>query len=146
MCFVCGVQNPVGLLQTFYEDHESDPKQVCAEVMIPDRFQGYPGVAHGGVLAAILDELAGRAVLIDGGLTNGVTYWYKLEDVAFDGTRTMHGPISAMPQAEEPAEVKALPKEFGLSIPKRIKGKEQGWHHRERYRPGLQRQDSQMWN
>ena len=67
MCFVCGVQNPVGLLQTFYEDHESEPKQVYAEVMIPDRFQGYPGVAHGGVLAAILDELAGRAVLIDGG-------------------------------------------------------------------------------
>ena len=67
MCFVCGVQNPVGLLQAFYEDHESDPKQVCAEVVIPDHFQGYPGVAHGGVLAAILDELAGRAVLIDGG-------------------------------------------------------------------------------
>ena len=48
-------------------------------------------------------------------LTNGVTYWYKLEDVAFDGTRTMHGPIAVTPQAEEVAEVQALPTEYGLS-------------------------------
>ena len=48
-------------------------------------------------------------------LTNGLTSWYKLEDVAFDGTRTMHGPISVMQQAEEAVKVKALPMEFGLS-------------------------------
>ena len=48
-------------------------------------------------------------------LTNGVTYWYKIEDVAFDGTRTIHGPISVTPQAEEAVEVQALPTEFGLS-------------------------------
>lgn len=67
MCFVCGQQNPVGLHLAFYEDHQSDPKQVYAEIVIPDAYQGYPGVAHGGILAAILDEVAGRAVLIDGG-------------------------------------------------------------------------------
>ena len=44
-----------------------------------------------------------------------MTYWYKLEDVAFDGTRTMHGPISVAPQAKEAAEVQALPTDFGLS-------------------------------
>jgi acyl-coenzyme A thioesterase PaaI-like protein len=66
MCFVCGMQNPVGLHLAFFEDHESDPKRVRIDVVIPSKYQGYPGVAHGGVLAAILDELAGRAVLIDG--------------------------------------------------------------------------------
>jgi acyl-coenzyme A thioesterase PaaI-like protein len=66
MCFVCGLRNPVGLHLAFYEDHEAEPKRVRAEICIPDDYQGYPGVAHGGVLAAILDELAGRAVLIDG--------------------------------------------------------------------------------
>jgi acyl-coenzyme A thioesterase PaaI-like protein len=66
MCFVCGLQNPVGLHVAFYENHESDPQQVRIDVVIPSKYQGYPGVAHGGILAAILDELAGRAVLIGG--------------------------------------------------------------------------------
>jgi acyl-coenzyme A thioesterase PaaI-like protein len=66
MCFVCGLQNPVGLRFAFYEDHDRDPKQVRVETVIPDKYQGYPGVAHGGILAAILDEVAGRAALIDG--------------------------------------------------------------------------------
>ncbi len=63
MCFVCGVQNPVGLHLAFYQDHT----QVRASFVIPAHYQGYPGVAHGGILAAILDEVAGRALLIDGG-------------------------------------------------------------------------------
>jgi acyl-coenzyme A thioesterase PaaI-like protein len=66
MCFICGLQNPVGLHIAFFEDHESHPKQVHAEIVVPDAYQGYPGVVHGGILAAILDELAGRAVLIEG--------------------------------------------------------------------------------
>jgi len=31
----------------------------------------------------------------DDAVTNGVTYWYKLEDVDLHGTRTMHGPARA---------------------------------------------------
>ncbi|MFZ2097475.1 MAG: PaaI family thioesterase [Anaerolineales bacterium] len=27
---------------------------------VPDQFQGYPGVVHGGIVAAILDEVTGR--------------------------------------------------------------------------------------
>lgn len=47
-------------------------------------------------------------------LTNGVTYWYKIEDVAFDGTRTMHGPISVTVQVQ--AEVVAVrPDAYALS-------------------------------
>ncbi len=64
MCFVCGRQNPVGLKLDFYEDRESG--QVRAEFVVPDVYQGYPGVVHGGVIAAVLDELSGRAVMIDG--------------------------------------------------------------------------------
>jgi uncharacterized protein (TIGR00369 family) len=63
-CFVCGRQNPVGLKLTFFEDREEE--RVQAEVVISEKYQGYPGVVHGGIVAAILDETAGRAVLING--------------------------------------------------------------------------------
>jgi hypothetical protein len=34
----------------------------------------------------------------DRGLTNGVTYFYKLEDIDTTGKTTLHGPVSATPQ------------------------------------------------
>ncbi len=48
-------------------------------------------------------------------LTNGITYWYKLEDVAFDGMTQMHGPIPVTPKGEQIAEMQALPEAFGLT-------------------------------
>ena len=64
MCFLCGRQNPIGLKLEFYQDLETE--QVRAEFTVDDHFQGYPGVVHGGIVAAILDETAGRAVMIRG--------------------------------------------------------------------------------
>ena len=57
-CFVCGVENPIGLHLKFYE---TGPGEVTADITLPDKYQGYPGIAHGGVIAAMLDEAAGRA-------------------------------------------------------------------------------------
>lgn len=56
-CFVCGRNNPHGLHLKFYE---SSPGEVTVEYIVPEQFQGYPGVVHGGVVAAILDEVTGR--------------------------------------------------------------------------------------
>ena len=65
MCFICGLQNPVGLKMALYND--LDNRQVVSTVTVPGHFQGYPGVVHGGIVATMLDEVAGRAVLLDGG-------------------------------------------------------------------------------
>lgn len=58
MCFICGVQNPVGLNLRIYS-HE--PGKVESLYTAPDHFQGYPGVLHGGIVGALIDELAGRS-------------------------------------------------------------------------------------
>ncbi|MGD2142876.1 MAG: PaaI family thioesterase [Anaerolineae bacterium] len=65
MCFVCGRQNPFGLKLQFYEDHVAD--QVKATVTVPEEYQGYPGVVHGGIVSTILDEVSGRALMLEGG-------------------------------------------------------------------------------
>ncbi len=57
-CFVCGLANPSGLQLRFYE---TGPGEVTADYTVPDHFQGYPGVVHGGIVTAMLDEVTGRA-------------------------------------------------------------------------------------
>jgi acyl-coenzyme A thioesterase PaaI-like protein len=64
-CFVCGRDNPVGLKVRFVNDREAG--LVRGTVRIAEHFNGYPGVAHGGIVGALLDETAGRTVLLAGG-------------------------------------------------------------------------------
>lgn len=59
-CFVCGVENPYGLHLQFYDDGEG---QVMAEHTVEERFQGYPGTVHGGIIASMLDEVVGRTLM-----------------------------------------------------------------------------------
>ena len=42
-----------------------EPGRCHAEVVIPAHYEGYPGVVHGGIVAAILDETGGRAHMTD---------------------------------------------------------------------------------
>ena len=57
MCFICGLQNPVGLKLRIYE---VEPGTIETTYTAPEHFQGYPGVLHGGIVATILDEICGR--------------------------------------------------------------------------------------
>jgi len=73
-CFVCGRENPYGLHLKFYE---TSPGEVTVEYTVPEQFQGYPGVVHGGVVAAILDEVTGRAQM--GGSTPRFMFTARLD-------------------------------------------------------------------
>ena len=58
MCFICGLENPVGLHLHIYE---TELGVVETKYTAPEHFQGYPGVLHGGIVSALIDEIAGRA-------------------------------------------------------------------------------------
>jgi uncharacterized protein (TIGR00369 family) len=60
MCFVCGMQNPIGLKAFFYQDKEG---RVVAHFTGKEEHQGYPGVMHGGIVTALLDEVIARVAI-----------------------------------------------------------------------------------
>lgn len=60
-CFVCGMFNPMGLHLRFYDNGKD---RVWSTFTVCSHHEGYPGVVHGGIIASILDEVAGRAVMI----------------------------------------------------------------------------------
>jgi acyl-coenzyme A thioesterase PaaI-like protein len=62
MCFVCGLENPLGLKLHIYQ---TAPGVIETTYTAPEHFQGYPGVLHGGIVATILDEISGRAHMGD---------------------------------------------------------------------------------
>ena len=62
MCFICGLENPVGLKLRIYQ---TAPGEIETTYTAPEHFQGYPGVLHGGIVATILDEISGRSMMGD---------------------------------------------------------------------------------
>lgn len=61
-CFVCGVENAVGLKMKFFT---KEPGIVEANYTVSEQYQGYPGIVHGGVIASMLDEVMGRVFMQD---------------------------------------------------------------------------------
>ncbi len=55
-CFVCGPENPVGLKAEFVID--AMKMAARAQLALGERYQGWRGVVHGGIIAALLDEAA----------------------------------------------------------------------------------------
>ncbi len=60
MCFVCGTENPHGLRVRFRDDGE----KVFCELTPEQHHQGWPGVLHGGIISAVLDETIGRVAFL----------------------------------------------------------------------------------
>jgi acyl-coenzyme A thioesterase PaaI-like protein len=60
LCFVCGTENPHGLGVAFYDDGHT----VSAELSPAEHHQGWPGVLHGGIISAVLDETIARVAFL----------------------------------------------------------------------------------
>jgi hypothetical protein len=72
MCFVCGIENPIGLKLKFYTDDEG---RCIAHFLVPVRLrqgrrhrrhrtgrpkpehQGFPGQLHGGIISTLLEAV-----------------------------------------------------------------------------------------
>jgi uncharacterized protein (TIGR00369 family) len=67
-CFVCSADNPHGLNVDFEAQLDGS---VQAEFPCDRRYQGYSGVLHGGVIAALLDGAMAHCLLARG--VEGVT-------------------------------------------------------------------------
>jgi uncharacterized protein (TIGR00369 family) len=61
-CFLCGEENPSGVRTRFFVEGS----EVRGQVALPRHMNGYRNVAHGGVLAALLDETMGWAATVFG--------------------------------------------------------------------------------
>ena len=61
-CFGCGLRNDVGLQLVF----RLEGNEVVTEFTPDVRFQGFPGVVHGGILATLLDEALSRTATVEG--------------------------------------------------------------------------------
>ncbi|MCB0076300.1 MAG: PaaI family thioesterase [Anaerolineales bacterium] len=59
LCFVCGLDNPVGLQLTFWQSAD----RVRSRCQLPEPYQSWPNIGHGGVISALLDEVMARAVI-----------------------------------------------------------------------------------
>lgn len=75
-CFGCGPQNDVGLgLRTTVAENDA----IAAEVIFERRFEGAPGLAHGGAIAALFDDLFGSVLMrvLALGVTTELTVRYR---------------------------------------------------------------------
>ena len=74
-CFACGTLNTHGL----HLDLHVEVGRAWTELTVPDRFQGWNGIVHGGILAAILDEVMAWSLVGEDnwGLTARLTVEFK---------------------------------------------------------------------
>jgi uncharacterized protein (TIGR00369 family) len=57
-CFGCGGANDAGMKLTFEQDNAK--RRIIGRFVLGERYQGGGGMAHGGIIATLLDEAMGK--------------------------------------------------------------------------------------
>jgi acyl-coenzyme A thioesterase PaaI-like protein len=58
-CFGCSPTHPLGLHMRFAREGD----EITTRIVVPDGYQGPPGVVHGGIVMTIADELAAWTII-----------------------------------------------------------------------------------
>jgi acyl-coenzyme A thioesterase PaaI-like protein len=76
-CFACGPDNPIGMRLHFNAGPAGD--DVVARTQLAGEYQGWRGIAHGGIVMALLDEAMAHAAGFAGhrGLTASVNVRFR---------------------------------------------------------------------
>ena len=69
-CFICGMENPIGLKSQFYNMEDGSVMNLFQ--YLPEH-QSFPQRVHGGLITTMLDELAMRAYWVKDETVFGVT-------------------------------------------------------------------------
>ncbi|MCB2187535.1 MAG: PaaI family thioesterase [Deltaproteobacteria bacterium] len=74
-CFACGEKNPHGL----HMQVENGAEDVRCRITLAPHHQGWVGIAHGGIVATLMDEIMAHAVLrfAGHGVTTGMEIRYR---------------------------------------------------------------------
>jgi uncharacterized protein (TIGR00369 family) len=75
-CFACGPDNPIGM-HVHFDRVEGD--EVVARLTLAPEYQGWRGIAHGGIVMALLDEAMAHAAGFAGhrGVTAAVSVRFR---------------------------------------------------------------------
>lgn len=91
-CIGCSPRHPFGLKMEF----ELIDQTIISRWKPTDRFQGFPGVVHGGIQAALADEIAGWAIQVllkTSGVTSDLEIKYLKPLLITGGTITLKAMI-----------------------------------------------------
>lgn len=93
-CFGCGLENAHGLK---LDGFELEGDTVTAVFEPQERFQGFDGVLHGGVVATALDEISAWSAM----LTHGVFVFTAKLEIAYRGKSPLGVPLQLTGRVED---------------------------------------------
>jgi acyl-coenzyme A thioesterase PaaI-like protein len=88
----------------FYQDREKE--RVVAKLTVPENYRSYPGVVHGGIVATVLDETSGRALILHTGDVNAFFATGKIE-IRYLGATPTNTPLVVVGWVERAGESRA---------------------------------------
>ena len=103
-CFACGRKNPAGLHLEWFNNY--DKQQVECNFELTDDYCSYPGTVHGGIVATILDETSGRAILLNNDFAH-LMVTLKME-VVYKHNTPSHTPLKAIGRVIRYTQKRAL--------------------------------------